>query len=239
MGGGCCVGNCGFCCVFETIKSWFRCSEGGCGYHPGPSQTELHAKKIADELQQMKNNMRERSEEMEREIINGLDFSMAEFLSMIKSINRKEFGGRKLDLNIEAIEKKNEELKKEVVGHIADYIDKHLVQTDSELSVILEEMDDEKRGRNFDNFVERLQRDALKSLKKKINDVVRRQEEMVKGEITARINEADKNIRDKQAAYQDILKSCKQERAEQEKNRMQYVYAYGLCDLVLDTAGEE
>ncbi len=66
MGGGCCVGNCGFCCVFETIKSWFRCSEGGCGYHPGPSQTELHAKKIADELLQMKHNTRERSEEMER-----------------------------------------------------------------------------------------------------------------------------------------------------------------------------
>ena len=45
--GGCCVGNC--CVMNNAVGDFFRDifeSGGGCGYHPGPSKTEAHAKKI-------------------------------------------------------------------------------------------------------------------------------------------------------------------------------------------------
>ena len=66
--GGCCVTN---CCIGDSIKNFFSNifgsgSGGGCGYHPGPSETEEHAKKIADELAEMVENMSKISEEKER-----------------------------------------------------------------------------------------------------------------------------------------------------------------------------
>ena len=62
--GGCCVGNC--CVMNNAVGDFFRGifggDRGGCGYHPGPSENELHAKKIADELAEMKENIRKSSE---------------------------------------------------------------------------------------------------------------------------------------------------------------------------------
>ena len=245
-GGGCCVMNIsccvGDCCVmnnaigkiFGTVKH-----RGGCGYHPGPSENELHAKKIADELQDMKNRIRESSEKQEREIVEYLDHSLAEFISQLKSINRQDYGGRSLNLNIQAITEKNEELKNQVIGHIGDYMDSHLVQTDPELSVILEERNDKKRADNFDKFVERLQRESLKSLKSKIQEIVKKQSDMVRQEIEARISEVNRNIEDKHMAYRDILANSQKERAEQETNRMKYIYVHGLCDLIMNVITEE
>lgn len=46
--GGCCVGNC--CVMNNAVGDFFRGifggDRGGCGYHPGPSENELHAKKL-------------------------------------------------------------------------------------------------------------------------------------------------------------------------------------------------
>lgn len=66
--GGCCVGNC--CIMNNPIRDFFEdlfdTGGGGCGYHPSSTETEEHAKKIANELAEMKEKMRESSEEDEK-----------------------------------------------------------------------------------------------------------------------------------------------------------------------------
>lgn len=49
---GCCVGNCGFCCVVDCCIGDFGSSSGGggCGYSPSRNTTEDTAQKIANEL---------------------------------------------------------------------------------------------------------------------------------------------------------------------------------------------
>ena len=152
MGGGCCIGDC--CVMDNPIGDFFKdiFDGGGCGYHPGPSENEAHAKKIADELAKMKEKIRTSSEKIEKEFIEDIQHSMSSLVVELRSINEQTYSGKQLNLNIKALQQKNEELKKEVIGHIGNVMDDRLVLTDKELSIILEERDDDKRGKNFDAY---------------------------------------------------------------------------------------
>lgn len=238
--GGCCVGNC--CVMNNVVGDFFRDifggSGGGCGYHPGPSETELHAKKIADELAAMKESIRKSSEKKEQEIIDYINRSMNDLLNMLEEINKKQYGGKSLNINIKGIRDNNESLKREVVGYIGNYMDERLVLTDSELSIILEERDDNKRNKNFDSFCKKIQNKALDGLKDKIETTVRKQETMIRREIEARLNEVDKNMKAATSAYTDIVRAKEENETEMEETRIKYIYKHGVLDVLLDQLGD-
>lgn len=234
-GGGCCVANC--CVMDNPIGDFFRgewyCSDG-CGYHPGPSKTEEHAKKIADELAQMKENIRKSTEKTENDLIDYINRNMNTLIEELKIINRKNFGGKSLNINIEGIKQKNNDLKNQVVGHIADIMDERLVLTDKELSVILEEYDDKKRAKNFDKFCKRIRKEALESLKSKIQTTIKEQSNMVRKEISIRINEVEKSMDEALHEYTDLLEAKNKKDVNIEEKQIKYIYKYELCDLILD-----
>lgn len=237
--GGCCIGDC--CVMNNAVGDFFRDifggSSGGCGYHPGPSETEAHAKKIADELAAMKEAIRESSEKKEQEIIDYISKSMNDLIKLLEDVNKKQFGGKSLNINIKGIRANNEDLKKEVVGYIGNIMDERLVLTDKELSVILEERDDEKRGKNFDSFCKRVQKQALAGLSKKIESTVRKQEEMIRREIESRLNEVDRNMKAATKAYADIVEVKEKDESKMAGTQIKYIYQYELSEILLDQLG--
>lgn len=234
--GGCCVGNC--CVMNNAVGDFFRdIFWGGCGYHPGPSKTEAHAKKIADELAAMKESIRESSEKKEQEIIDYISKSMNDLIKLLEDVNKKQFGGKSLNLNISGIRTNNEDLKKEVVGYIGNIMDERLVLTDKELSVILEESDDEKRGKNFDSFCKRVQKQALDGLSKKIESTVRKQEDMIRREIQSRLNEVDRNMKAAIKAYTEIVEVKEKDESKMVETQIKYIYQYELSEILLDQLG--
>ena len=238
MGGGCCVGNC--CVMNNAVGNFFRNIFGSssCGYHPGPSENEKHAKKIADELAEMKKNIRESSQKKEEEMIDYINKSMNDLFELLEKVNQKKYGGKTLNIDIEGIRAKNEELKKEVVGHIGNYMDDRLVLTDPELSIILEERDDKKRGKNFDNFCMKIQNQSLEGLCQKIEDTVQKQEDMIRHEIEARLKEVDKNMQAVTKAYTDIVAIKEQDDSKMDEERMKYMYKHEIIEILLEQLGE-
>lgn len=240
--GGCCIGN---CCVMDNfvgdfvrgVRDMFD-DGGGCGYHPGPSKTEEHAKKIADELAAMKENVRESSEKIETMTLNWINKSMNELIQELEKVNRQSFGGKSLNINITGIRDKNEQLKKEVVGYIGNIMDDRLVLTDQELSVILEEYDDKKRAKNFDAFCQRIQNSALSGLSSKIESTVRKQEEMIRREIQARLNEVEKSMKEASKAYMEMVNAKEHDKEKLEDMRIKYIYKYELTEILLDQIEE-
>lgn len=236
--GGCCVGNC--CVMNNAIGDFFRDifdTSGGCGYHPGPSETEAHAKKIADELAVMKENIRESSEKKEKEIIDYINKSMNDLIKLLTDVNKKQFGGKSLNINISGIRANNEDLKKEVVGYIGNIMDERLVLTDKELSVILEERDDKKRNKNFDSFCARIQKQALDGLRAKIESTVRKQEQMIRHEIESRMNEVDKSMKAATKAYTDIVDIKEKNESKMAETQIKYYYQYEITEILLDELG--
>lgn len=233
--GGCCIGNC--CIMDNAVGDFFRNifgESGGCSYHPGPSETEAHAKKIADELAAMKESIREASEEKEKEIIDYINKSMNDLIQLLEDVNREQFGGKSLNINISGIRVNNEDLKKEVVGSIGNVMDERLVLTDRELSLILEERNDKKRNKNFDSFCKRVQKQALDALSKKIESTVREQEDMIRREIESRLNEVDRKMESATKAYTDIVDVKEKDELKMAETQIKYIYQYGLTDILLD-----
>lgn len=233
--GGCCVGNC--CIMNNAVGDFFRDifgGDGGCSYHPGPSETEAHAKKIADELAEMKASIRESSEKKEQDIINYINRSMNELIKLLEDVNKKKYGGKSLNVNIGGIRDYNEALKKEVVGYIGNIMDERLVLTDRELSVILEERDDKKRNKNFDAFCRRIQKQALDGLRKKIESTVRKQEQMIRQEIESRLKEIDGSMKEITKAYTDIVEVKEKDESQMAETRIKYIYQYELSQILLD-----
>ena len=240
MGGGCCVMNNPvgdfFRGVGEVAKEFFGIDSGG-GYYPGVSDTEAHAKKINDELAEMKEKIRETSEKKEKECIDYINKSMNDLIELLEKVNKQKFGGKSLKINIDGIRAQNEELKKEVKGYIGNIMDDRLVTKDAELSVILEERDDEKRGKNFDAFCKRVQKQALRGLSEKIETTVRKQEDMIQKEIEMRLKEVDENMQTAMSAYIDIVNLKEQDEAKLEETRIKYIYQYELSEILLDQLG--
>ncbi len=234
--------NCGFCCVMDNavgdfIRDLFRDS-GGCGYHPGPSETEAHAKKIADELAEMKEKIGKSSEAIEQKIIDDIGESINDLIKMLENVNKERFGNKSLNINISEIRTNNEKLKKEVVGYIGEIMNDRLVLTDKELSVILAERDDKKRGENFDAFCIRVKKQALDGLGKKIETTVREQEKMIRREIKARLNEVEQKMEAAMKAYTDIVKLKEKDESKIAAEQIKYMYRYELSEILLDQLGE-
>ena len=233
-GGGCCVMNCGFHPIRDIIDKFKRPS-GACGYNPGPSLNEQHAKKIADELAEMKENIRKSYESSEAELMDYINDLTESLLRQLEGLNHRSFGGKQLNINIRGIREQNEELKnKRVKGHIARVMEDRLVLTDSELSVILEERDDKKRAKAFNSFVDRIYRDAILSLADQIETTTRFQSHFVEQEIEARLSEVSRSMKETEDAYTEILESRAAGEAQLAEKQMTYMYRVSLFDLLLD-----
>ena len=230
--GGCCVMDNPIANFFRDIRDIFTTT--GCGYTPGPSETEAHAKKIADELADMKVKIRESQEKREKQVIEYINRTMMSMLNSIEVENGREYGGKKLNINIQGIREKFEELEKEVVGSIGNTVEDRLVLTDPELAVVLEERDDKKRKRAFDAFCVRVQNEATAKLSLKIKETVDRQSSMVRKEIEQRLTEVNASMQEASAAYMEILESKKKEDGRIEEKQLKYMYQCELDEILLD-----
>ena len=104
---------------------------------------------------------------------------------------------------------------------------------------ILEERDDEKRNKNFDSFCNRLKKQALDGLSKKIESTVRKQEKMIRQEIETRLNEVDKNMKNAIKAYADIVDVKEKDESKMAEKKIKYIYQYELSEILLDQLEEQ
>ncbi len=230
MGGGCCVSNHP---ILDFLSDLF-CSDSCCvGNSSGPSESEQHAKKVAEELAEMKEKSGKSSSEIEQKIMDNINCSMDSFLIEIDKINQQDFFGEKLNINTKVIREKNEQLNRQVVGCISSVLNTRLVQTDKELSTILEERDAKKRKANFEKFVEKIKKQAVNKLRIEIDKTVNAQSEVVSKEIKARQKEVDARMEESIRELTEIMEVKEKSESELKKKRVDYMYQSALCDLLL------
>lgn len=214
MGGSCCVSNHP---ILDFLSDLF-CSDSCCvGNSSGPSESEQHAKKVAEELAEMKEKSGKSSSEIEQKIMDNINCSMDSFLIEIDKINQQDFFGEKLNINTKVIREKNEQLNRQVVGCISSVLNTRLVQTDKELSTILEERDAKKRKANFEKFVEKIKKQAVNKLRIEIDKTVNAQSEVVSKEIKARQKEVDARMEESIRELTEIMEVKEKKRIRTKK----------------------
>lgn len=233
--GGCCIADNPVADFFkETIrdfKNTVLCSDSCCvGNAPEPSGSELHARKVADELAMMKEKSRESSQRLERELMSYINTSMDAFLAEIDKLNHQSFFGEQLNISTKVIREKNKSLNRQLVGCVSKVVNTRLVQTDRELSTILAEKNDKKRKANFDAFVDRVQKQALSQLRTEIEKTVQAQSEVVSGEIKARQKEVEARMEESVRELTEIVELKEKRSAALGQKQIGYMYQMCLCE---------
>ena len=228
MGGGCCIGDCGFCCIFDF------CSDSGCGYHPSRNDTVDHSKKIADELAEMKSRASTEGQQIGKEAVDNISCTMKSFINVIKTVNKAKFGGKQLNIKIDVVEREIDKLQKEAANFIGDRLNDRLVTTDRELSVILEERNDSKRSENFENFYRRVHKQAILDLTKKIEEVIACQFALVDSELQNRLKEVDESMQETLRNYREAEKQKESKDVSLVSKQIECMYTAELADIVLN-----
>lgn len=226
MGGGCCDFCCiGDCCVFD-----FSSSSGGCSYTPSRNINDRTAKKIADELANMKEHYTKIANDAENKIIKEINGNMDIFINELAKINNNVYGGRKLNINIDIIKKNRDDLTRSVVGCIGGVVHDRLVMTDAELSIILKEKDDAIRSKKIKDFCDHLIRDAKNTLKEKVKKNITEQNNIIRKEILSRMDEIDKTMQASIKEFEHVKETNEKSIQEKEKLQLELMYKHGLYD---------
>ena len=213
------------------------CSDSCCvGISSGPSESERHAKKVAEELAKMKERSADSSKKTTEKIMKFINQSLDAFLAEVQSINQDSYYGERLNINVGAIRTKNDQLSQKVSNCISSVMNRRLVQTDKELSVILGEKDDNKRNANFALFYKKLQRQAIKKLSEEINTTVNAQLQVVSTEIETRRSEINNRVEESVREISEIMDLKKKSETELKQKQLGYMYSSALCDLLLAEA---
>ncbi|MDE7312360.1 MAG: hypothetical protein K2N87_12195 [Eubacterium sp.] len=181
----------------------------------------------------MKEKIGESTSKQESIILDYINASMDTFMGEIEQLNKQSFGKESLNINTSAIKEKNEQLKRHVVGCVGNVMNMRLVQTDKELSTILEERDDKKRKKNFEKFIERIKKGALEKFKKEVEKTVHEQSKVVSDEINTRKKEVNRRLEESIEELTTIMEVKNQSNSELEKKQIGYMYQSSLCELIL------
>ena len=223
----CCIADCGFCCIFDF------CSDSGCDYHPKENNTAERAKKIAGELEDMKKRASKDGQEIGKSALDEINASLNKFISDLTQVNAKEFGGKKLNIQVEVLQEELDKLKSEITSFVGDRLNERLVLTDPELNPILNEPNDDKRAKNFNQFYVKIHKQAVNDLSKKIESCVKKQFEIVKKVINTRLSEVDRSISDSYSNYKKGLQMLEEKGQELSNSQVDCMYSISLADIVL------
>lgn len=219
-----------------TASDIFGSSSGGGVSSSSRLSASVHDLMIANELAAMREKMEKRSTEWENRRLEEITQSMGHFMKEIESLNKDKFCGESLRIDVEAIAKKNEALKKRLVGCMSNVMKARLVQEDEELHVILKERDDKKRNKEFDAFVERIQRQAIEKFKKRAEQTVKAQSDVISAEIKTRQKEVSGRLEESMKEYAEVIAAQANNEKLQQK-QLGFMYESALCDCLLREAG--
>lgn len=205
------------------------------GYYPSSSVvTQDNAKKIADELAELKEEVKKDTEKKEKETLDILSGELNEWLEELKSINNEKYGGKSLNINIQKLVGDIEKIKKETVGFLGGLIEERLVLTDKELEKILKIENDKNRKKEFNQFCKKIYKEGIFALCDKIEISVKEMERVIRESVMERMDEVDAQLQETKKSYDEVLATKDKSEKEMIGTQMKYIYRFEITDIFLD-----
>ena len=192
----CCVGNCSNCCVGNC---------GDCGNKAAMELKAKHEKEVANELAEMRREQKKEGEVLEKDLLKYAEGAYVELLQVLELVNKKDFNGKKLNINIERLRQEQENLRKNVVGSMGNLFDELLQPKSPEMAVIIKENNAEKRNSMYKEYINKIKLKSRNGLKAKIERNIEKQKEIIFKEINNRLEEINSDLKRAEKAYIEVL----------------------------------
>ncbi len=230
-----CIADCNFCNILDLMCFWDTCSDHGCSYQPSyDDKTAENTINTANELAEMQERANREGKKMGDAAFQEINGYIKKFLKQMEEINNNEYAGKRLNIDMDAINREVNTMKNAVKGFIGEKINERLVMTDAELAAILEEQDEKKRKRRFDDFYSQLHKDALRKLIDYIQDTIDGEYNMIATQIRTRLKEVENTMQEASQSYEEMKRLKAAGDKDLAAKQVEAMYRITLADIMLE-----
>lgn len=206
-GGGCCICNCCIkdCCVVNLIgriKDFFKSSGSSSGGNEDNYDREKASMeqtiKVQDSLTKFRTDTQSRSEQLENDIVKESREYLDEFLADLRRYNKIQYGRKRLNLNLNSLERENRKTEDMIHGFIVKRVIKRISLDDAECTDILKMDRGKKKEEALDAFYKKVLKEAISDLSKELRNSMEKQTDNVEikfsSELTALLKFVKPNL---------------------------------------------
>lgn len=240
-GGGCCIFNCSKCNnhpIRDFFKGLFsKPREKSSSYisneevYDKDKATLQETMRINNALTDFRLQSETHSDSLENRIIKSAREGLDQFLDMLKKQNQKTFAGRKLNLNISAIERDNREAEDMIHGFIKKRILKQVSLDNQKCLEILQMEKGKKKEKAMNDFLKEVTSTAITEISKELQKVIRRQSENVEDKVQVRIDEIEVSLNDNITKFNKIKSLKETDSTELENEKLELISVSSICSL--------
>lgn len=239
-GGGCCIGNCCIkdCCVMNIIgriKDLFKKSSGSSSggqtesYDSNNADLEMTVK-VQHALTEFRTDTQSRSEKLENGIIQESREYLDEFLADLRRYNKIQYGRKRLNLNLNSIERENRKTEDMIHGFIVKRVGKRISLDDEECTDILKMEPGKKKEKALDTFYKKVLKEAISELSGELRNSMEKQTDNVGDKIQQRIDSIVELCETKSDEFERIRQVKESDEAKMECEQLRLSYFVALCD---------
>lgn len=221
----CCVGNCGDCCV-GNCSNCTNCGD------KAAIEERKHNEDVASELAKMRKDMASKSDEFEQDIIKLSNSPIVEIINILKKANGQTFGDRKLNINIDFIERRINENNKQIKGILGRYYAEQLNTTNPTLVTITSNRNKTLRNQAYNEFIHKIECTGKRKLGEKAESVVKENLQLIKYEVSMRLEEIYKDLQNAEKEYKAIQEAGNKDTKEKELLKAKYLYQLEIYNIM-------
>ena len=242
-GGGCCVGNfccIGNCCLGNRVKEFIRglfgkssVSSSGGELEKVEDATKADLEmtvKIQHALTEFRTDTQSRSEQLENDIVKESREYLDEFLAELRRYNKIQYGRKRLNLNLNSLERENRKTEDMIHGFIVKRVSKRISLDDAECTDILKMDRGKKKEEALDAFYKKVLKEAISDLSKELRNSMEKQTDNVEDKIQQRIDSIVEICETKSDEFERIQKVKESDEAKMESEQLRLSYFIALCD---------
>lgn len=201
-------------------------------YDPEKAKMEetLRINKI---LTEFRTDVEKQSDKLEKDILKQSRESLDHFTEELKRINDKDFGGKKLNINLDRLMRENRKTEDEIYGFIKKHVQRKVSLDNYECQEILKMKSGATKEKAMEDFSNKILREALTKLSKKIENSIKEQGENLSIQIEERIDFVQKNMEETLNKFKEIENLKLQDEIGLEEEKSKTAYKLVLCDRIL------
>lgn len=175
-------------------------------YDPQTAKAE-QTMRINQTLSDLRQKMEQESRKVEDKSLRVTRKAIDDLMTELKRINGQEYAGRKLNLNLERLQRENEKTEKAVHGCFSNYMAKRISLDDRECVSILEMEAGPNKEQRMKDFITKVSKESLQEIGSQVKNSLTEQMDNIRTIVEERLQLVDSDAQEKVREYEAISKN--------------------------------
>ncbi|RUL49886.1 hypothetical protein [Lysinibacillus antri] len=201
-------------------------------YNPETARIE-ETKRINESLRDYTRSLEPVADKFERDCLNTCRENINLLVEDIKKINVQDYNGKKLNININRLERKLQSVEKNVIGKIKNELSRKVSIDDSECLNILKMKKGQAKENAMKEFSNRVFSNSLVELSETIRETVNEQCSLITDQIEDRLEEITNSLQEISMQFDEIEQLKEKDAEVLEQKKCDLYFTLSICDMVL------